>query len=138
MFSRIPGCLLSPIESSGLCLFLAGIVALPPHAKANIIINPTFDTSITSDGNAALIEATINQAISFYEAHITTGITVNITYKEMGGGLGESTTFFSTISYSQYLSARQSHSSGDAVDVSALTPFRLVRTIRSRALHRWT
>jgi hypothetical protein len=101
-------------------LVLCGLSAFSPSAKANIIINPTFDSTITGDGSAALIEATINQAISFYEANISTNITVNITYAEMASGLGESSTYYGTVSYSQYLTALQSHSSGDAVDVAAL------------------
>ena len=104
----------------GLGFLVAGTLAFSQLAEANLIINATFDGTITADPNAALIEATINQAVGFYEANISTGITVNITYAEMNSGLGESSTFFGTISYSQYLAALQSHSSGDAVDVSAL------------------
>jgi hypothetical protein len=104
----------------GLGFLVAGTLAFSPLAEASFIITPTFDASITGDPNASLIEATINQAISFYEANITNNITVNITFAEMSGGLGESSTFFGTISYSQYLAALQAHSSGDAVDVSAL------------------
>jgi PEP-CTERM motif len=89
-------------------------------AQANITFNATFLPSITGDSNAAAIEATINQAISFYEANITNNTTVNITFGEMGGGLGQSSTFFGTITYAQYLSALQSHSSGDGTDTQAL------------------
>jgi hypothetical protein len=104
----------------GLGFLVAGTLAFSPLAEASFIITPTFDSSITADPNASLIEATINQAISFYEANITNNITVNMTFAEMSGGLGESSTFFGTITYSQYLAALQAHSSGDAVDVSAL------------------
>jgi hypothetical protein len=96
-----------------------GLVALVP-AHASLIINPTFDSSITSDPNAAAVISTIDQAINMFESQITTGITVNITFQEMGSGLGSSSTFFGTITYSQYLAALQAHSSGDAVDTSAL------------------
>jgi hypothetical protein len=99
---------------------VAGLISIAPSAKANITFNVTFDSTITGDPNAALIEATINQAIAFYEANITTPITVNLTYAEMSGGLGESSTFFGTITYNEYLAALQAHSSGDATDVSAL------------------
>lgn len=95
-------------------------IAILTPAKANIVFTPTFDSSITSDPNAAGIIGTINQAIGFYEANITTPITVNITFQEMGSGLGQSSTFFGTIGYSQYLSALQAHSSGDAADIAAL------------------
>ena len=64
-----------------------------PAAHANIIIVPTFDSTITSDAHALSIIATINQAVNFYEANITTPITVNIKYSEMSSGLGQSSTF---------------------------------------------
>ena len=62
-------------------LFLWRVKISVPLAQANIIINPTFDSSITSDPNAAAIVATIEGAITMYEADITTPITVNITYE---------------------------------------------------------
>jgi len=98
---------------------LCGLTALVP-AHAGIIINPTFDSSITSDPNSAGIINTIDQVINMFESQITTGISVNITFQGMGSGLGSSSTFFGTITYSQYLAALQAHSSGDAVDTSAL------------------
>jgi hypothetical protein len=101
-------------------LTFAGLFTFTTLAQANIAIIANFDSSITSDPNAAFIEATINEAINFYETNITTPITVNITYAEMSTGLGQSSTFFGSITYSQYLAALQSHSSGDATDVSAL------------------
>jgi hypothetical protein len=104
----------------GLCLASAGLFTFAPQAQAGLIINVTFDSTITSDPNAALIENAINQAMSFYETAITTPITVGVKFAEMGSGLGQSSTFVSTVSYSQYLAALQSHSSGDAVDTSAL------------------
>lgn len=105
--------------ATGVALSFAGLTFVP-LAQANIIINPTFDSSITSDPNAAAIVATIEGAITMYEADITTPITVNITYAEMSTGLGQSSTFFETVTYNQYLAALQSHSSGNAVDTSAL------------------
>lgn len=104
----------------GLGVLLAGL-ALAPLAKASsIVIIPTFDSTITSDLDAALIESTINQAIAFYEANISTNITVNIDFAEMTSGLGQSSTFVNTISYVQYRAALAAHSSGDATDTSAL------------------
>jgi hypothetical protein len=97
-----------------------GISLTATPAKANIIFDATFGLSITSDPNSAKIIATINQAIDFYEANITNPITVKITFNEMNSGLGQSSTFFNTVSYTDYLAALMSHSSGDAVDTSAL------------------
>jgi hypothetical protein len=98
----------------------AVVFTFAPSAQANLVIIPTFDSSITSDPHAASIIATINMAVNFYEANITTPVTVNITYQEMPSGLGQSNTFFGAITYSQYLAALQAHSSGDAVDTAAL------------------
>lgn len=105
---------------AGLYLVSAGLVTFAVPARADIVIIPTFASSIASDPNAAFIEATINQAIGVYEATISTPITVSIEYEEMGSGLGESTTYYGTIAYSLYLAALQANSSGDAVDTSAL------------------
>jgi len=78
-------------------------VCLAP-ANAALIINPTFDTTITSDPNASTIMATINSAISDYAAAFTDPITVNIKF-QLGGGLGSSSTWIGSFSYSQFLTA---------------------------------
>src|SRR5438067_399638 len=56
-------------------------------AYAGLVINPVFDSSITSDPNAAAIEGTINSAIQEYETRFTDPITVSINFRE-GTGLG--------------------------------------------------
>src|SRR5258707_434566 len=50
-----------------------------------LVINPTFASNITSDPNAATIEATINRAIQAYESSFSDNITVNITFQEGDG-----------------------------------------------------
>jgi hypothetical protein len=102
-----------------MALVVCGMASVVP-AQAGLVINPTYDSSITNDPNAAAIITTINQAINMYETQITNSITVNITFQEMGSGLGQSSTFLNTITYNQYLAALAAHSSGDAVDNSAL------------------
>src|SRR5260370_37070292 len=77
-------------------------VAGPAHANG-LVINPTFDSSITSDPNAATIEATINSAIGTYESTFSDPITVNITFKEVRSGLGASSPFFANGPYHLYL-----------------------------------
>lgn len=99
---------------------LAVVVFAASSARANITIVPTFDSTITNDPHATQIEATINQAIGFYEANITTPTTVTVTYAEMTSGLGQSSTYINSTSYSSFRSALASHSSGDATDTSAL------------------
>lgn len=100
-------------------LTLACLLATPAYA-GSFTIDAIFDSSITGNANAAQVEAVINQAVSFYESIVTTPITVTIDYAEMTSGLGSSSTYYGTISYSQYLTALTSHSSGDATDRSAL------------------
>jgi MYXO-CTERM domain-containing protein len=101
------------------CLFL--LVAAAAPASANLIIIPTFASSITTDPNAAAIEGTINSAISIYEADIATPITVNITYQE-GGGLGGSSFALYTISYTDFYAALQASatSANDAIALARL------------------
>ena len=82
---------------------LALLVAAP--VRAGLIITPSFDVSITSDPNAAAIEATINAAIGVYEKDFGDPITVNILFQEIHGGLGFSSAAFEAISYSQFLAA---------------------------------
>jgi hypothetical protein len=108
------------VGAVGWCCLFAVFAALGGQARANIIFAVTYDPTISSDPNAAAIEATINQAINFYEANITTPITVSLTFAEMTSGLGQSSTYYGTITYSQYRAALASHSSGDAVDTAAL------------------
>jgi hypothetical protein len=110
------------IACAGVALVLLGIGA--PRAQAQFTIVPTFDSSITVNdpANAAAIEATINQAIAVYESVITTPITVNITYAEMGGGLGESETPLYGFGYqtvAQALLAKYAANPTDPSDVSA-------------------
>jgi hypothetical protein len=84
---------------------LASICAITAPALANLVINPTFDTTIANDPNAAAIEATINSAIGLYESDFSNAITVTITFAEMSSGLGQSSTYFATVPYSQYRNA---------------------------------
>jgi hypothetical protein len=46
-----------------------------------LVIHPTFDSSITNAPNAALIQATINRAISIYETLFTDPITIEIRFR---------------------------------------------------------
>jgi len=53
----------------------------PGRARANLVITPAFDSTITSDPNAAAIEGTINSAIGVLEADISTPITVSVYFQ---------------------------------------------------------
>jgi hypothetical protein len=90
-------------------------------AWANLIITPTFDTSITSDPNASIIEGTINTAIGVYESEFVNPINVGITFRE-GGGLGASGFNLYQTPYSIFRShlAATATDSDDATTLAAL------------------
>jgi hypothetical protein len=93
--------------STRILLLAAGVLLLlAPDSRANsFTIVPTFDSSITSDSNAAGIEATINTAIQTYETIFNNPITVNITFSELTSGLGESSFDVYEIPYSEFYTA---------------------------------
>jgi hypothetical protein len=76
-----------------------------PACGAGLVINPIFDSTITSDPNATTIENTINSAIQVYEADFLNPITVSIKFQEVSTGLGSSSTFVGDISYTSYRAA---------------------------------
>ena len=79
-------------------------------ARALTIV-PVWDATITNDvTNGATIQATINSVIQTYQSTFTNPTTVTITFAEMTTGLGQSATYYNTISYSSYRSALISHS----------------------------
>jgi hypothetical protein len=76
-----------------IALSLAASVAIGSTlANAGLIMTPTFDNTITSDPNAAVIEGVINGAIKTYENTFSNPINVSIYFQE-GAGLGESAAF---------------------------------------------
>jgi hypothetical protein len=83
-------------------LVLIAACALCPQGFALTII-PTFDSTITSDPNAANIEATINDCIADHEGALLDPMVVNITFEEYPG-LGTSFFYFLTFNYSAYRS----------------------------------
>ncbi len=84
-----------------------------------LTIVPTFDSSITSDPNAATIEATILAAISVYRSSFSDPVTANFTFEEMSAGLGENGAQELFVDYSDYLAALTSHAT-TADDATAL------------------
>ncbi len=84
----------------GLSILLASILpAVPAHA--NLLITPVFDSSITSDPNAAGIESTINAAISVFESTYTNPIDVLIYFQE-GSALGQSSYETTAVPYQTF------------------------------------
>ncbi|MDB6020895.1 MAG: hypothetical protein JWQ04_752 [Pedosphaera sp.] len=84
-------------------LLPVAILITAMSAQALVIV-PTFDSSITSDPNAATIESTINTAIQFYETRFSDPITVTILFQEIttSGLYGHSSWWYYNISYSTY------------------------------------
>src|SRR5437762_12027852 len=73
-----------------------------------LVITPSWDTSITSDPNAAIIKSTINTAIEYYQTRFSDPITVTIKFQEITTpGLGHSSWWYYNISYSQFRTALQ-------------------------------
>jgi hypothetical protein len=88
---------------------------------SQLVINPTFDSTITNDPNSAQIQATINQAINFYKTNFTDNLSVNITFKiDESIVLGQSNTAIADISYTNFRSALASHAT-TANDTLALS-----------------
>ena len=94
----------------------------PLAASAGLTIHAIFETTITSDPNAASITSAINTAIANLESRFSDPITVTISFGAMATGLGQSRTFFSTVPYSTYLAALKADAktSDDAVAVARL------------------
>jgi hypothetical protein len=86
-----------------LAAYAAILLASHAPAGASLVIIPTYDPNITGDPNATAIKGVIQSAINTYEANFSDNITVNITFQEMSGGLGQSNTFFSSESYTSFL-----------------------------------
>jgi PEP-CTERM motif len=85
-------------------LILGAVATLPAHANT-FTITPTFNSSITSDPNAAAIEGAINLAIGNYENLFSNPINVPIEFVETQSGLGGSTKFLYSAPYSTFYSA---------------------------------
>lgn len=73
------------------------LAAIPAHAT--LIITPTFDSSITSDPNAAGIENTVDAAIAVFESTYSNPIDVQIYFQETTSGLGGSNFYYYEESY---------------------------------------
>lgn len=84
-------------------LTVVSFAVIAASARAGLIITPTFDSTITSDPNAAAIEGVINTAITNYETHLTDPINVTIKFQEQSSGLGASNWWYYNISYQQFI-----------------------------------
>jgi VCBS repeat protein len=64
----------------------SGVTRTTTEATTGLNINPTFDSSITGNPNAAAIEAMINRAISFHELLFNDPITIQIRFRYSATG----------------------------------------------------
>ncbi len=76
---------------------------------AHLVINPVFDSSISSDPNAAAIEYAINSTLQIFESEISTPITVTIKFKQITSGLAQSNKPLDEISYTTFRNALLAH-----------------------------
>jgi len=99
---------------------LSAAVASPSAGALSIV--PTYDASITGHPQGTFIMNTINSAISLYSGKIQDNVTVNIIFQTMNSGLGGSSTYNQTVSYSSWLSAVRDRASSldDAVALDHL------------------
>jgi hypothetical protein len=76
-------------------------------AHASLLINSTFDSSISTSLNAAVIEGAIESAITEIESNVTStnNLTVSIYFNTMTSGLGESDTTVDDFSYDSFYNA---------------------------------
>lgn len=105
--------LLRALSSVAVVLLFTGI------ANANLVIVPTYESSITSDPNASTIENTIQAAINNLDNSIANNVTVSITFGEMSSGLGQSSTYQYDINYSNYVADLTSHQTLTVQDTTA-------------------
>jgi hypothetical protein len=95
-----------------------------------LVIHPTFDSSITNSPNAAVIQATINRAISIYETLFTDPITIEIRFRYATAmpdgtpvnGLSESLTVVYGIGWDIWISALRADatSGNDNIAIASL------------------
>ena len=100
-----------------LSVFAAGCMSA--NADVTLTIIPTFDSSITSDPNAATIENSINADIATIDSYIANNVTVNITFQETSSGLGGSSSYIYSPTYADYYTALQ-HQTLSAYDTTAI------------------
>ncbi len=59
----------------------SNVMTATTEAPTGLIINPTFDSSITNDPNSAAIQAMINRAIAIYESLFSDPIAIQILFR---------------------------------------------------------
>ena len=78
-----------------------------------LTITAQFDSTITSDPQAATIQSTIQSAIATYQFNYSDNVTVAITFQEVTTGLGASSTYNGFYLYTDYRNALNSQATSD-------------------------
>jgi len=125
--------------------------AAPAQPSVGLVINATFDSSITSNPNAAAIQAMINQAVAVYQSLFTDPITINLLFRysttdAAGSALGSDTLVTRngvvyTVAWNTVINALNSDakSSNDrsaysSLPTSALSPSVVLTSANGRAI----
>jgi FG-GAP-like repeat len=121
------------------------VMRITTDATTGLIINPTFDSSITANPNAAVIEAMINRAISFHESLFTDPITIQIRFRYSttgpdghplpAGAAAESVFVIYQVPWSVYIDALRAdaRTSNDSVANASLPATALSPNIKPRS-----
>src|SRR5262245_24637370 len=129
----------------------SAVMRTTTEATTGLIINPTFDSSITGSPNAAAIEAMINRAISSHESLFSDPITIQIRFRYSttgpdgtplpANGIAQSAFVIYQIPWSTYINALRAdaRTSNDSVanaslPATALSPNVTPRSSRGRAV----
>jgi hypothetical protein len=94
----------------------APLLGLAPSAFADLIITPTFDSSITGNANAAAIEGAINTAVATMEGLYSNSVTIPVTFtnnRDVPGTLMHSSQSFYDVSQNAYLMVLAGHSAAN-------------------------
>ena len=115
--------------------------AVSTVSTTGLTIQATFDSSITSQPNAAAIEATINQAISIYESLFTDPVTIQLRFRYAIDlpdgtpltGISESLTVVYATGWNIWLSVlgADATSSNDSVAIASLPTTALSTTVNA-------
>src|SRR5262249_53022882 len=78
------------LRRTGLLLMSLGVWALTTSSSAHALtIIPTFDSTVTSNPNAAAVQADVQTAINFYQSTFTAPVTVQMQFSEGAGSFGQ-------------------------------------------------
>jgi hypothetical protein len=123
----------------------SAVMRITTEPTTGLIINPTFDSSITGNPNAAAIEAMINRAISFHESLFSDPITIQIRFRYSttgpdgtplpAGGIAQSVFVIYQIPWSIYINALRAdaRTSNDSAANASLPATALSPNIKPRS-----